>query len=334
MNDKEVTQTIHPSGGLASAPKTFVRWTPEEVAILQSPFDSMRGLIAALPGRCEVSIRSKAYRSGLRPKVPHRERTHPSHSPDDLEIIRSTYLRYGIVAATKALPHLTHAQIYYRLRKHEIRSTGHAIWGQAEIARLTEVYENEGTQAALRAFPEFGTRIVLQKIKNLPIKRKGYQPHAVWTAEEDAFLRSEYNTLGAAGCHRSKLRHRTPGSISSRAYSIGITSRKSLNWSEEEDSIIRSKFPDGGCRAVAPLLPLRDSRQISIRANQLRVKADIVNRYRNEGYDVIAEHLPNFTRMALYRYCTTHGIAVKRPPKVRRIPQNTYTLQDFEIFRT
>ena len=128
-----------------------------------------------------------------------------------------------------------------------------------------------------------------------------------WSEEEDSIIREFYPTEGKE--ITSRLKGRTLAAIRLRAYTLGIKLSEDVfkrnAWSEDDDNIIRSFYPEEG-EAVSERLPGRTISAIKIRASKLGV------RYRgSNSYNVWTDE----ENEILNKYYPTEGDAVlKRLP--------------------
>ena len=96
-----------------------------------------------------------------------------------------------------------------------------------------------------------------------------------WTREEDAILEEFYPTEG--GTVAERLAGRTTASCQWREYRLGIERRhphKNGKWTQDEDNILRFRYPEMGIR-VAQFLPWRTPKAIKSRAAILGLHREV-----------------------------------------------------------
>ena len=93
-----------------------------------------------------------------------------------------------------------------------------------------------------------------------------------WTPDQDDLLRALYGREPAKKI--AEQLNRSFGSVTSRAYGLGLAgiTAKSL-WTEEEDLILRTWYPKETCPEVAKRLPNRNPNSISKRLGLLGIRS-------------------------------------------------------------
>lgn len=172
--------------------------------------------------------------------------------------------------SSKNLPNRTFLAV--KSRVHELHEMGLATeweslpFTQEEDDIIREFYPSEGAECYKR-MKNRTPSAVSQRASKIKVKRGEY----FWSEEDREIIRKYYPVEG------NKILKRFPGKT---LYSIKAQARKmkvysiSCSWTKEEDELIKKKYNKLGGIGLAPLMPNRDSTEISRRAKVLGVKRE------------------------------------------------------------
>ena len=177
-------------------------------------------------------------------------------TPAEDAIIVKKYSFMGCKIAP-LLPNRTNDAIRTRARALGCKYEGRN-WTAEEIAVLREHYPLMGPDV-VALFPERAPTTVMYMVHSLRLHRspeidRRYRANRAdaWTDEEDAILREHYTAMGTMVS--SLLPNRSISSIRTRAYALGIPSKKVFStWTDEEIQMLREYVPIIGCEETQHL---------------------------------------------------------------------------------
>ena len=204
-----------------------ITWTSAEDILLAEiyPNGSRATLLAALPGRTERAVRARAQGQGL-----HRASTWLAA---DTALIRAQYPVVGAIATARLLGrgvqavHKKACALGLRAPQgpSDVHRTRHGIrtstWASGEVSALRLLYPGARMPALLIALPGRSAVGIRAMASRLKIARPG---SLLWTAADDALLRTQYATQGPA--HLATLLGRSVKKVSSRAHVLGLRCRR------------------------------------------------------------------------------------------------------------
>ncbi|AZV43537.1 hypothetical protein BAOM_2928 [Peribacillus asahii] len=151
-------------------------------------------------------------------------------------------------------------------------------WTENELSLLEENYNKVNINQLIRLLPNRTEAAIVNKAKKLKLSTT---QKLKWTEEEEVKLKELFpcNTIDELLTHFS---NRTSNSILAKAKEMNLKKdeshiqkvrrKRSTNWTESEDAILRKHYPTGGYKPVNEQLPHRNAKSILSRAVKLGIK--------------------------------------------------------------
>lgn len=167
--------------------------------------------------------------------------------------------------SSKVLPNRTFLAIKSRVHELALNTEWESLpFTQEEDDIIRKFYPIEGNDCCKR-MKNRTPNSVSQRASKLKVKNDSY----FWTDEDKEIIRKYYPIEG------NKIVNRFPGKT---IFSIKAQARKmkvySIYWTKEEDELIKQKYSELGGIGLEPIMPNRNSKEISRRARILGVKRE------------------------------------------------------------
>jgi superfamily II DNA or RNA helicase len=249
-------------------------WTSEEDQLLRDNYAEMGAEVSALfPGRTRKAVTIRVWVLGLqkRKTEANRERLAEqaiereegtSWTDEEIRILKENYPEMGM-DVQRLLAGRSARAVLAKVRALHLDKG--RKWTREEDLFLRKNYQEYGISKISDLMPGRTRRSIANRAKTLGLCGGSN----VWTAEEDQKLNEHYRTASIEGLTKL-FPNRTIAAIKTRAGTLGLTRRV---WTEEEDAILKARFPDLGA-SVAELLPRRSVSACKKRAFVLGLARD------------------------------------------------------------
>ena len=245
-----------------------VRWSQEEDDLMRRTYPVLGGAgtqRAFFSDRTLSAVYSRAKK--LKLSSPEGENYWTEH---EISTVQSLYPSLGAeVLHEKYLKKHSVCDIRKQAKALDLHKPRTSAWTEEELNILHELYPQMGVQVSAY-LPNRSVHAIHKLANRLELKGPSTAPNA-WTEEEDDIIRVYYPANGRDIC--AMLPNRTMNAVRRRAQVLGVKTTKihepeGWRWTEEEEALLREKYPILGRKAVT-FFPNRSYHAVLVRARLL-----------------------------------------------------------------